>query len=303
MSAFWAHWVECLLVLNLSVTVFLFIWGPRVKIPTLDDGTTGHVWAHGVLKESVRRLPTWWTILSVTAFIAGGIYLVLYPGFGNYKGLLSWTEHQELAHDTQVNAVPLQTLMRSLEHASVETIAENSAAVRIGQRLFVDDCAACHGREAHGNPLLGAPNLTDNDWLYGGDGNAILTSILDGRHGIMPPFGTTFDHDTIVNLSNYVLSLSGAPHDAAKAAAGKPLFTVCAACHGADGKGSTVIGAPNLTDSIWMYGGTATVIQQTIRDGRGGIMPAWRARLGVDDARLVAAWVYSQSHTHAPQIH
>src|SRR5271170_4183912 len=114
MSAFWAHWVECLLVLNLSITVFLFIWGPRVKIPTLKDGTTGHVWAHGVLRESVRRLPTWWTILSVTAFVAGGVYLVLYPGFGDYKGLLGWTERKELAHDAEANAVPLGTLMHSL---------------------------------------------------------------------------------------------------------------------------------------------------------------------------------------------
>jgi cytochrome c oxidase cbb3-type subunit III len=302
-SSFWAHWVVALLLFNLGVTVFLLIWGPRVKIPTLEDGTTGHVWAHGVLRESVRRLPTWWMIMSVSSFAIGAVYLVLYPGFGNFKGLLGWTQISQLTQDTEANAAPLHGLMRAFEHAPVETLAANSAATRIGRRLFIDNCAPCHGREAHGNPLLGAPNLTDKAWLYGGDGKAILASIRDGRHGIMPPFGTAFDRNAITNLANYVLNLSAAPHDPAKAAAGKPLFAVCAACHGAEGQGNTLIGAPDLTDGIWLYGGTEAVIEQTIHDGRSGVMPAWRARLGDDGARLVAAWVYSQSHGDATDLH
>ena len=169
----------------------------------------------------------------------------------------------------------------------------------IGRRLFIDNCAACHGREGHGNPLLGAPDLGDQDWIYGGDGQAILTSIRDGRHGIMPPFGATFDAKAVENLANYVLGLSGSPHDEAKAAAGQPLFTVCAACHGSDGKGNALIGAPNLTDRTWLYGGTQATIEQTIREGRTGVMPAWRARLGDDGVKFVAAWVYAQSHAKA----
>jgi cytochrome c oxidase cbb3-type subunit III len=290
------------MLLNLGITAFLLVWGPRVKIPTLEDGTTGHVWAHGVLRESVRRLPTWWMILSVSSFAVGAVYLVLYPGFGNYKGLLGWTGIAELEQDTQTNAVPLQGMMHALEQTPVETLAANPTAIRIGQRLFIDNCAACHGREGHGNSLLGAPDLTDTEWLYGGDGQAILTSILGGRRGIMPPFGTTFDRSTVENLANYVLSLSNGAHDPAKALAGQPLFTVCAACHGPDGKGNTLVGAPNLTNGIWIYGGTKAAVEQTIRDGRSGVMPGWRTRLGDNGARLVAAWVYSQSH-HEHDVH
>lgn len=302
MSSFWGLWVGCLMLLNLGITVFLLIWGPRVKIPTLEDGTTGHVWAHGVLRESVRRLPAWWMILSVGTFVVGGIYFLLYPGFGTFKGLLGWTEISQLAQDSEANAARMKGIMRTLEHAPVETLAANPVTLRIGKRIFIDNCAACHGREGHGNALLGAPDLTDGEWLYGGGGQAILTSILDGRHGIMPPFGATFDRNTIDNLANYVLSLSSATHDPAKALAGQPLFTVCAACHGADGKGNPLIGAPNLTNGIWIYGGTQSAIEQTIHDGRSGVMPGWRRRLGDDSARFVAAWVYSQTH-HAPDAH
>jgi cytochrome c oxidase cbb3-type subunit 3 len=298
-SSFWARWVEVLMVLNLGITAFLLLWGPRVKIPTLEDGTTGHVWAHGVLRESVRKLPTWWMILSVGVFVVGGVYLALYPGFGNNKGILGWTQVSEVELDTEANAVPMKGMLATLGQAPVETLAANPDVVRIGRRLFIDNCAACHGREGHGNPLLGAPDLGDQDWIYGGDGQAILTSIRDGRHGIMPPFGATFDAKAVENLANYVLGLSGSPHDEAKAAAGQPLFTVCAACHGSDGKGNALIGAPNLTDRTWLYGGTQATIEQTIREGRTGVMPAWRARLGDDGVKFVAAWVYAQSHAKA----
>lgn len=168
--------------------------------------------------------------------------------------------------------------------------------MRMGKRLFVDDCGACHGREGHGNAVLGAPNLTDTDWLYGGDGATIMTSMLDGRHGTMPPFASSFDADNVANLANYVLSLSGAEHSQIKAAAGKPLFAVCSACHGVEGKGNPLLGAPNLTDAIWLYGGDLATIEETIRNGRGGVMPAWRTRLDENDARLITAWVYAQSH-------
>ena len=143
---------------------------------------------------------------------------------------------------------------------------------------------------------LGAPDLTDADWIYGGDGKAILTSILDGRRGVMPPFGSTLSDGEIVDLANYVTSLSGRPHDSLKAQLGKRLFGPCAACHGADGKGNIALGAPNLTDNAWIHGGNLADIAATIRNGRNGVMPAWRERLGEEDALLVAAWVYTLSH-------
>jgi cytochrome c oxidase cbb3-type subunit 3 len=296
MSSFWSWWVMVLIVFNLSVSFFLFLWGPRVKIPTLPDGTTGHVWAHGVLREGMHRLPGWWIVISFLMFGGAFGYLILYPGFGNSAGSLGWTSHRQLASDTAANDKNLDAAMQRFAQYPIEKLSDDREALAMGEVLFRDNCAACHGRDAHGNQLLGAPDLTDNDWLYGGDGKAIMTSILDGRHGVMPPWGKTFGEPGVENLGNYVLSLSGAPNDAAKATAGKALFTVCAACHGAEGKGNPALGAPNLTDAIWLYGGDLATVEKTIRDGRGGTMPSWRTRLGENDARVVAAYVYSLSH-------
>ena len=296
MSPFWSAWVMVLICLNLGITLFLFIWGLRVSIPVQPDGTTGHVWAHGVLRESVRRLPLWWVALSAAVFVIGVAYLALYPGFGGFKGLLGWTSHDELSANTQANEAKLAVTTQPFAGKTIEELAADPVATEIGQRLFIDNCAACHGREAHGNHRLGAPNLADDDSLYGSDAAAIMTSILDGRHGTMPPLAGSFDQQGLDDVANYVLSLSGASHSPTRAAAGKSLFTLCAACHGADGKGNRAIGAPNLTDTTWLYGSDIESIKAAIRYGRAGVMPAWRARLGEPESRLIGAWVYAQSH-------
>jgi cytochrome c oxidase cbb3-type subunit 3 len=295
MSNGWSLWVMFLVVFNMGITLFLFLWAPRAKIPTLPDGTSGHVWAHGVLREGVRNLPLWWILMSAAMFVAGFAYLFLYPGFGNHKCYLGWNSHALLALETATKYARLGAAFQRFDKYTVEQLAGDREALAMGEVLFRDNCAACHGREAHGNPLLGAPNLADNDWLYGGDGKAILTSILDGRRGAMPAWGPQFGDAGVENLANYVLSLSGASHDATKALAGKALFTVCAACHGPEGRGNPALGAPNLTDAIWLYGGDLETVETTIREGRGGVMPAWRARIGENDARVIAAYVYSLS--------
>ena len=296
MSNFWSWWVMALVVLNLGVTFLLFLWGPRARIPTLPDGTTGHVWAHGVLREGLHRLPRWWLVMSLSTYVAAVTYLVLYPGFGAYRGALGWTAQSELARERVSNTRRLEGSRQRDSQISIEDLARDTQVLARGSVLFLDNCAACHGRAALGNPLLGAPNLTDDDWLRGGEGTSILTSILDGRAGAMPPWGPQFGEQGVENLAHYVLSLSGAPHDATAAAAGKALFTVCAACHGADGKGNPLLGAPNLTDSIWLYGGDLDAVEASIRDGRAGTMPSWRQRLSTEDARAVAAYVYSLAH-------
>ena len=295
MSMGWSLWVMFLVVLNLGITFFLYLWGPRAKIPTLPDGTSGHVWAHGVLREGVRKLPLWWVLFSGAMFAAGFTYLALFPGFGSFKGLLGWTSHGELAHNVATNEAALAPLMERFKLYSVEQLANDPAALQMGKVLFQDDCAACHRRSAKGNMALGAPDLSDNDWLYGGSGKDIVTSVHDGRAGVMPPWAS-LGEDNVDNLVQYVLSLSGSPHDEAKAAAGKPLFATCAACHGADGKGNQAVGAPNLTDHIWLHGGTVADIHKTIHDGRQGHMPAWSPRLTDDQIRIVAAYVYHLSH-------
>ncbi|MDW2981583.1 MAG: cytochrome-c oxidase, cbb3-type subunit III [Rhodanobacter sp.] len=295
MSTGWSFWVMFLVVLNLGITFFLYLWGPRAKIPTLPDGTSGHVWAHGVLREGVRPLPMWWIVLSGAMFVAGFVYLVLFPGFGSFKGVLGWTSHGELAQAVATNEARRAPLVERFKLYPVEQLANDPAALQMGKVLFEDNCAACHQRSAKGNVTLGAPDLSDDDWLYGGSGSDIVTSIHDGRSGVMPPWAS-LGADNVKNLAQYVLSLSGSPHDAAKAAAAQPLFTTCAACHGADGKGNHALGAPNLTDKVWLHGGSVADIEKSIGEGRQGHMPAWSPRLSDDQIRVLAAYVYQLSH-------
>ncbi len=295
MSAGWSLWVMFLVTLNMSITFLLFLWAPRAKIPTQPDHTSGHVWAHGTIREGVRRLPLWWVLFSASMFVSAWAYLVLYPGYGHHAGALGWTSHGELAHDQAINNRVLGDLQERFRQYTPEQLASDPAALQLGGRLFVDNCAACHGRGGYGNVKLGAPSLTDNDWLYGGSGKDILASIRDGRSGMMPPWAS-LGEDNVRNLAQYVLSLSNSPHDAVKAAAGAPLFTTCAACHGAEGKGNPALGAPNLADHIWLHGGKLEDIERSIGGGRQGNMPAWHKRLSDDDTRVLAAYVYHLAH-------
>ena len=293
MTDFWSTWVMLFVVVNLGITVFLFLWGLRVDIPTLPDGTSGHVWAHGVLREGIRRLPTWWVVLSAVSLVAGIGYLVLYPGFGKSAGTLGWTSGGELAERQKANRQLEASLLERVRGKPLEAIAADPAALRVGQVLFIENCAACHGRDARGNRMLGAPDLTDRDWLYGGDAKSILASIKDGRSGTMPALGKTGQEAR--DLAHYVLSLSGRTHDSLRAQFGKPAFSACVACHGADGKGNPALGAPNLTDDVWLHGDDIENIVQTIQNGRNGVMPAFGNRLGEENVSLVAAWVYARS--------
>ena len=296
MTGFWSLWTIFFIVITIAPILFLFLWGLRVEIPTQPDGTSGHVWAHGVLREGVRQLPTWWIVFSAVWIVAGIGYLTLYPGFGAFAGALGWTSHDALAKAQAANRDLTASLRGRLLGKSVESIAVDAGALRAGGALFIENCAACHGRDARGNMAIGAPDLTDGDWLHGGEGREILASIADGRRGAMPAFAAQMPDESIVDVSHYVASLSGIPHDSLRAAIGKPLFVACAACHGAEGKGNPAVGAPNLTDNVWLYAGSGPRgIAETIRRGRTGEMPAWRGRLNEDQLLVLAAWVYAQS--------
>ena len=302
MSTFWSLWVMFLVVLNGSITLFLFMWAQKVEIPVLEDGTTGHVWAHGVLRESVRRLPGWWTVASAAFFIWMCGYLLMFPGFGGFQGLRGWSSHQELALDVARNDANIADLQAQFASLTPAQLAANPEAQQIGERLFIDNCAACHQRDARGNPRLGAPNLVDADWIWGGDDASIATSILEGRQGVMPALGS-IDAGKVTDVANYVLSLSGAPHDGARAAAGAAEFVVCSACHGANGEGNPMLGAPRLADSTWTWGkGDLAMIEKTVTDGAHGVMPAWKARLTESDTRAIIAWLRSQSQERLARL-
>jgi len=293
MSPFWSGWVIFLIVLNLGIALFLFIWAQRMEIPTQPDGTTGHAWAHGVLREGVRRLPLWWVILSAAGFVFAMVYLVLYPGFGGFGGVLRWTSTGEHEREAAENAARLEQVFAALDEMKLDQVPSGHPVAQLGRQLYLDNCAACHGTDATGRQALGAPNLVDSKWLYGGDPDTVVKSILDGRRGTMPPWGEALGRDGLIQVTSYVLAL-GTPA-AATMTEGKARFeATCAACHGLDGKGMPALGAPDLTDDDWLYGGDFASVMASIRDGRSGEMPAWRGRLSEKEVRAVAAWLYAR---------
>lgn len=293
MSGFWSGWVIFLAVLTIGISVSLFVGGMRVKLPTQADGTTGHDWDG--IREGVRKLPWWWILYSAVGFLVAFAYLALYPGLGIFKGMLGWSSEEQLQRDAAANDAKLEALIEPWRTLTVEQLAESAEAVGVGHRLYLDNCAACHGSTAQGNQALGAPNLTDADWQYGGDGETIVASILDGRNGVMPPWGAALGHNGVNEVASYVLSLGGVTGPEDWVAAGKQRFeTLCVACHGPEGLGNPAMGAPNVADRVWQYGGDFASVATSIRDGRSGVMPAWRSRLNNDQARLIAAWVVKQ---------
>jgi len=296
MSTGLSIFVMVLVVINLGSIFFLFLWGPRARIPTAADGTTGHSWASGAIREGLHRLPLWWILVSFAMFIGAFGYLILYPGFGNNPGVLKWTSHRQWHEATAINKAKLAGLQERFNLYTVPQLSHDPKAVQMGRRLFGDNCEACHGVTAQGNPLVGAPDLADNTWLFGGDGKAITASIHNGRAGVMPAW-KSLGEDKVDDLVQYVLSLSGRKHDAAMATRAEPTFkSTCAACHGADGTGNQAMGAPDLTDDTWKWGSSMADIHKTIHDGRQGHMPAWDKRLSDDQIHVLAAYVYHISH-------
>jgi cytochrome c oxidase cbb3-type subunit 3 len=249
------------------------------------------------IQEYDNPLPRWWFLMFLGTVVFSLGYLALYPGLGNFKGLLGWTSagqwEEEMAHADEV----YKPVFAKYAALSVEDLQkpENSTGLKMGQRMFANNCSVCHGTGGQG--AYGFPNLTDNDWLYGGDPATIKTTITAGRQGAMPAWGEVLGEDGVQDVANYVRSLSGAEGvEAAAAERGQNQFqTLCAACHGPDGTGLAALGAPNLTDNIWLYGGDFSSVAHTIRNGRAGVMPAHKDLLSDDKIHLIASYVYSLS--------
>ena len=295
MNSFWTGWVLFLLVLNLGIAFFLFVWGQRIDIPTQPDGTTGHVWAHGVLREAVRQLPTWWVVFSAGLFVWGVVIPGPVPGVRRTPGSVALDLRRQVRTRARVERCETRRNVRAHARRSRRTARERSAgAVRLAvwssRTIARPVTVAMRAAMA----AVGAPNLVDGNSLYGNEGDTILASILDGRKGVMPALGNVVGEQGVNEVVAYVLTLNGygAPPD--WVAAGKPRFeAVCTACHGADGRGNQAIGAPDLTDDVWLYGRDFARMAETVRNGRNGIMPAWRERIGEDRSRAVAAWIYA----------
>ena len=291
MTSFWSIFIIVIVVGNIVGSAWLLFANSR---DSSADKTTGHVWDED-LTEYNKPLPLWWVGLFVATIVFGVGYLIVYPGLGAYAGVTGWTSAKEHDRDVADADAKSAELFATFRDKKLTDLGNDPKALAIGHNVFANNCIGCHGSAARGGP--GFPNLTDGDWLFGGDPDTGVATITNGRTGVMPPWGPVLGDPGVENVANYVLALSGQKNDATKAEAGKAQFmTMCIACHGPDGKGNTVVGAPNLTDSIWLYGGELASIEATIRNGRNGQMPAWGKVLGPDRVRLVAAWVLAQSN-------
>jgi len=298
-SGFWNWYVALITILGIAGCAILLWSQSRHKVRLDENGqpekTTGHVWDED-LTELNTPMPRWWMVMFYLTIVFGVGYLVLYPGLGSYAGRLGWKSSgaykQELAKaDADYGPLFAQYLRRDLKEVGADPQAH-----AIGERLFLTYCAQCHGSDARGNK--GYPNLTDNDWLYGGEPSVIKETIMKGRNGVMPPMGAALGSDKDVeNVAHYVMSLSGAPADPIKVAFGKPKFAACAACHGVNGKGNPALGAPNLSDKIWLHGWGEEAVMAMVNNGKHNVMPAHGERLTPEQIRVLAAYVWSLSQS------
>ena len=291
-SNFWHWYVAVISVLSiLGCAVLLYSQTKARPAKGQKIELHGHVWDED-LTEYNNPLPRWWTWLFYITIIFSLGYLAVYPGLGNFGGTFNWTSANEYEAEIKQANAEYGPLFDKYLKIDVATLSKDAQANAMGQRLFLNDCAQCHGSDAGG--AKGFPNLRDKDWLYGGDPATIETTILNGRNGVMPALGAAIGGEAgIMEVTNYVRSLSGLKHDAKLAEAGKTKFAICAACHGVEAKGNPAMGAPNLTDAIWLYGSSEETIAETIRNGRNNMMPAQKARLGEAKVHLLAAYVYS----------
>ena len=297
-SGFWDLYITILTLLSIGGCALLLWSQSRHKVRVDKNGkaeaTTGHVWDEN-LTELNTPMPRWWMWLFYITIVFGLAYLFLYPGLGSYAGKLGWKSsaaYQDELHKADAQYGPL---FEKYLHQDLKMVAADPQAHAIGERLFLTYCAQCHGSDARGNK--GFPNLTDKDWLYGGEPDIIKATILHGRNGQMPSMAAAVGTDKDVeNVANYVLSLSGSPNDHAKASLGKGSFAICAACHGADAKGNQALGSPNLSDKIWLHGGSLESIMETIYKGRNSTMPPFEDFLGEPKVHVLAAYVWSLSN-------
>jgi cytochrome c oxidase cbb3-type subunit III len=296
-SGFWSLFVAGFTVAGIAACLLLLWVTARKKVAPRTDNTTGHVWDVD-LTEMNNPLPLWWVGLFIATIVFSVLYLVAYPGLGDYEGELGWTTRGEYEAEVAQANKDLEPLYAQFASRKPEELAGDAAAMGVGERLFMNNCAQCHGSDARGSK--GFPNLADADWLHGGSPAKIVETIAKGRFGQMPPMAAAVGGaEDVKNVAHYVLSLSNNPHDSLRAQLGKSKFTACAACHGMDGKGNTALGAPNLTDDIWLHGYGEQAIIQMINNGRTSEMPVQAGKLTDAQIHVLASYVWGLSNKAA----
>ncbi len=295
-SNFWNIYIAAIIVLSFIGLIWLLFSQNKAKAnKSGESDTMGHSWDG--IEEYNNPLPRWWFYLFILTMIFGAAYFVLYPGFGDYKGKFGWTSKGQYEQEVKVATDKYAPIYAKFAKMPIEKVAQDATAQRIGQNLFNTYCIQCHGSDAKGSK--GFPNLTDNDWLWGGHPDQIKETITDGRYAEMAAWGPTLGEERVKDVANYVMSLSGKKHDAERAARGKDLFlgppANCFTCHGENGKGMLGSG-PNLTDDTWLWGGSEKAIIETITNGRKNTMPAWNTFMDKDKLHIMTAYVWGLSN-------
>jgi len=293
-SDFWNWYIAILTIISILACVWLLRWMTSGFQHGDEVESTGHVW-DGDLTELNNPLPRWWLGLFYITLAFGGFYLLLYPGLGTFGGLLGWTSKGAYEQEIEKVDAEVGPLFAAYQQTPVLELIKDKNALKVGERLYLNYCSTCHGSDARG--ARGFPNLRDKDWLWGGDPQSIETTLLNGRIGAMPAWeGPLGGESGVDEVTQYVLSLSGRATINDLAEKGKAKYDIfCVACHGPTGAGNTALGAPNLSDDIWLYGGSISRIAESIAKGRNGQMPAQRERLGESKVHLLAAYVYGLS--------
>ena len=285
-------YIIIIVLINILGMLALIWWSGKGSSAQVGQGEeTGHVW-DGDLTDLNNPLPRWWLWMFYITIIFSLLYFLLYPGLGKIKGVLGWTQETQWQEEMAAADVQYAPIFKQFSGQDLIALAGDPEALKVGQRLYLNYCAVCHGSDAGG--ARGFPSLADDDWLYGGDPDNIKTSILIGRNGVMPPFGPALGDDGVEEVAAYVMQLNGREVDSAMAEAGKAKYLInCAGCHMPDGTGNKFIGAPNLANNIWLYGGSPGTIKKSIREGRNGVMPAHEDFLGQDKVHVLAAYIVS----------
>ena len=302
MSTFWSWYVSVLTIGTLLALLWLVFATRKGEKKGTTDQTMGH--AFDGIEEYDNPLPKWWFMLFIGTIIFAVAYLALYPGLGNWKGVLpgyegGWTQVKQWQKEVDKADAQYGPIYAKYAAMPIAEVAKDEQALKMGGRLFSTYCSICHGSDAKG--AVGFPNLSDSNWRWGGEPDTIKTTILHGRMAIMPGWGSSIGDGGVENVSACVRSsLAGLPLPEGSNAdlqAGQTIFNSnCMACHGPQGKGMPMMGAPDLTHPAgWIYGSSLAQLQQTIRYGRNGQMPAQDAYLGNDKVHLLAAYVFSLS--------
>jgi len=291
MTDFWSNWIIILTAITIIGTTWLLFDNRKIKTKG-SKATTGH--SYDGIEEYDNPLPAWWFYLFLGTIIYSIGYLIAYPGMGNFKGVLNWTQTGQWEAQIEKANAKYGAIFHKYGEMPIEELATDHKGLKMGQRIFANNCAQCHGSDARGS--YGFADLTDKDWLFGLTPAAIKESISNGRSAAMPAWGQILGETGIDNVTAYVFSMSGREVDTVKAEAGKAQYqALCFACHGVDGTGNQALGAPNLTDDTWLYGSSETLVKHTIRDGRNGHMPAHKELLSTDKIHILTAYVYSLS--------